>query len=241
VNGTEVTIAAGTTSLQVRIDSILDTTDEPDETFSLGATVVSGSVGTIGSGTGTILDDDDPPTVNIGDATGSEGTGLVFSLSLSNPSSADIVLDLATSGVTATAMDDFEVDTFEYSTDGGSTWLAAGGVNGTEVTIAAGSTSVLVRIDSIDDSIDESDETMSLNASVITGTAGAVSGGVGTILDNDDPMRSGSGRTGIPLVGKSWEAEVDLLFARNSQIDDVIHARFIGAVRRSARQDRRGV
>ena len=54
----------------------------------------------------------------IGNASAVEGNLLVFAVSLSNPSSTPIVLDLTASGGTATVGSDYSANNFEYSTDG---------------------------------------------------------------------------------------------------------------------------
>src|SRR5437016_3493255 len=83
---------------------------------------INGTVTAVNPGAGTILDDDPAPSVTIGNAAANEGNPLVFNVSLSNPSSAPIVLNLTASGGTATAGTDYSSTNFEYSTDGGLTW-----------------------------------------------------------------------------------------------------------------------
>jgi len=126
-----------------------------------------------------------PPDVIISDAASLEGDPLVFDVSLSNPTVEDIVLQLGTTGSTATDGVDYENTNFEYSVDGGTIWIPA--VNGDEVTISAGNTAIKVRIDSVEDNIFESDETFALKVnSVISGTVGDTSDqGTGTIQNDD--------------------------------------------------------
>ncbi|MEA1988815.1 MAG: Ig-like domain-containing protein, partial [Pseudomonadota bacterium] len=70
----------------------------------------------------------------------------------------------------------------EVSTDGGTTWSPA-----TSATIAAGTTSVLVKVPTVEDTIDEFDEQFTLTASVTSGTTvNATATGTATIIDNDD-------------------------------------------------------
>ncbi len=90
-----------------------DNIDEPNETFSLNATVTSGTTdNTNATGMITIIDNDDPPTVSISDETVDEDAGTVtVTVSLSNPSSSDIVLDLSTADGTATAPADYDAYT----------------------------------------------------------------------------------------------------------------------------------
>lgn len=137
------------------------------------------------------LNDGNVPDVIIGDATAIEGNQLAFDVSLSTASTSDIILDLTTTDGTATGISDYETDGFEYSTDGGNSWITAGGTNGTRVTIPAGNTNIKVRIDSVSDSSDEPNETFILGVkSVISGSVGNTSDtGTGTITD-DDPTPS---------------------------------------------------
>ena len=67
------------------VETIEDTDDENDETFTVGL-VISGTSATVtatDTATGTILDDDEPaPALTIADATAAEGTSLTFTVTL---------------------------------------------------------------------------------------------------------------------------------------------------------------
>src|SRR5205085_1465571 len=84
--------------------------------------------------------DPDEYQVTISDATGFEGEKLVFDVTLSNAGDEPITLQLA--AVPFGTVDtnpaqpgvDLEAANFEVSHDGGQTWQAAGGPNGTSVT-----------------------------------------------------------------------------------------------------------
>ncbi len=88
-----------------------DVIDENDETFTLtlsspnNATVST----TAGAATMTIVDDDNAPTISIGDNTSSDESGAVTNLiaTLSAASEKTITVDYATSDGTATAGDDY--------------------------------------------------------------------------------------------------------------------------------------
>jgi hypothetical protein len=131
------------------------------------------------------------PRVTGSDGSAFEGDPVIFELSLSFSSDNDIVLDLKTTDlpdfITEDNSGDYETTNFEYSTDG-VTWLAAEGPQGTQVTIPAGDTSILVRVDTAEDTIcGEADVTFYLvSTDVISGSVGFyVSGGMGTITDDD--------------------------------------------------------
>ena len=125
------------------------------------------------------------PDLTISNASIPESGDLVFVFTLDSPALDNIVLDLATAGVTATDGVDYENMMFEYLPEGTSTWLPAGGAGGTEVTIASGDSSVQVRINTNDDYYAEGSETMTLSvASVVSGTIDDTSDtGTGTITD----------------------------------------------------------
>jgi Ca2+-binding RTX toxin-like protein len=206
-DGRHVTFPAFITDIQVRIATTDDTIDEPGETMTLSvSSVVDGSVGnTSDTGTGTILDNDPPPSVVIGGAQVTEGQALVFDVTLSNASSSAITLQLAANSGTATAGTDFESFPFEVSTDGGISWVDAGGINARDITFAPGQTALKVRVDTTDDQIFEGTETMSLSVeSVIAGTIGPTTPGTGTILDNETPpnvtISDAQATEGQPLV-----------------------------------------
>lgn len=133
------------------------------------------------------VNDGTAPDVLINNASNTEGNQLVFDVTLSTTSATDIVLDLAAIAGTATAVSDYETTNFEYSTNGGTTWIAAGGTNGTQVTIPAGSTAIKIRIDSTSDTADEPNETFTLGVnSVVSGSVGSFGDtGTGTINDDD--------------------------------------------------------
>ena len=169
-----------------------DTDIEADETFfvnlAINALSPANAAFADNQGQGTIRTDDVAPNVIISDAIASEGEFLVFDLSLSEASNEAIELDLSTADGSATGGTDFETAGFEYSTDGGNTYVDA--ANGTIVTIPAGDTSIKVRISSTDDEnnpLAEPNETFDLRVnSVVSGTVGDTSSlGTATIVDDE--------------------------------------------------------
>src|SRR2546428_2418 len=57
---------------------------------------------------------------------------------------------------------DYDGAKFEYSTDGGATWTAVTGA----ISVATGDSSLLVRTDTVNDTVDEADETFTLHATL---------------------------------------------------------------------------
>ena len=110
------TINAGSTSALCRITPVQDTIDEEDETFTVTLSGVSSNAQLAADPTakGTINDDDDPPTVSVADVSGTEGTALTFTVTLSDESGKTVTVDYATSvetGDTATSGTDFTAKT----------------------------------------------------------------------------------------------------------------------------------
>ena len=147
-----------------------DSLDEPDETYTLfieGHQYLSMDRG---SGTMTIRDNDDPPSVSIADASGLEdavGT-LSFNVTLNTASGKDVSLDYATADGTATAGSDYTQ------------------TNETLI-FSVGETNKTIDVPVLEDGLPEEDETFTVtlsnadNATIGDGT------GTGTIQD-DDPV-----------------------------------------------------
>ncbi|MEQ1851491.1 MAG: Calx-beta domain-containing protein, partial [Chthoniobacteraceae bacterium] len=104
-----------------------------------------------------------------------------FTVSLSNPSTTAVSFNLTMADGTASGLGTDYGAGLEISTDGGATWAS-----GTSATIAAGSTSVLVRTPITNDLLDEAAENFTLTATRSSGTTtNAVASGTATITDDD--------------------------------------------------------
>src|SRR6185295_19284878 len=149
-----VTFASNASTNQINFDvlAVDDGIDEPVEDFSfvLGNEIVTGgaAAGPVVPGEGTSFTnsqvlDPDQYQLTIGDAEGFEGDQLVFDVTMSNGADDPIELDLAIQPLSTIDTNpaqpgvDLEAGNFEYSIDGGATWLDATGPNGTIVTIPA--------------------------------------------------------------------------------------------------------
>jgi chitinase len=163
------TIAAGNTSTTVVINTTDDALDENDgETFTMSLSALTNSTAGTLTGTGTINDNDNPPTVNVDSPVAvTEGTNITFTISLNTASGKPVTGTYTTIAGTATAGSDYTTTTGTF-------------------TIAAGSTTTTVNVTTINDTIDENNgETLSLTLSNLTnGTAGTMTG-TGLINDND--------------------------------------------------------
>jgi uncharacterized repeat protein (TIGR03806 family) len=165
-----ITILAGATSGNILVSVVDDTVDEANE--SLSVQLISVSSGLIGTptGTGTILDNDDSPSLSIGDASINEGNSgssvLSFPVSLSSASGLDVTASYQSNDGSAIAGEDY---------------VAASG----QVVISAGSTSATISITVSGDTVYEADETFDVsltapaNASLLDGSA------TGTIVNDD--------------------------------------------------------
>ena len=165
-SGTSVTIPEGSLSVNITVGTTEDALDENNETFVVNLSNASGATFSDSSATATITDDDALPAISINDVTQTEGTNLVFTISLSAVAGRDISVDWASANGTALA---------------GSDYTATSGT----VTISAGSTTETVTIVSIDDSLDESLETFNINLTNPVDSTIADSLGVGSLNDND--------------------------------------------------------
>ena len=172
------TFAVGDTTVVVTVPITDDTIDETvaaPETYTIA---LSGLVNatTTDTGNGTITDDDSAPTISITDVTANEDTGpFTFTVSLTNPSDAQITVDYATANNTATTGDG------DYTA-----------VTATTLTYAPGETSKSVTITVGADAKYEgtTPETFRVNLTNVTGVASVLdSQGIGTITD-DDPAPS---------------------------------------------------
>lgn len=221
-----VVIPAGSLSSTFVVNTLDDAIYEPDETFSIRimhATNDEMPLLLSEPEQANITSDDPLPTLIVSPPNGNsdarievmEGEPAIFSVHLSNPSYEPITIQLSTQAISATAGEDYN-SAIEVSTDGGKTWTESN-----TQTIAPGSTEVLVRVSTIDDSVDEPLESFSLQASAvdpaqISNSNGSASGNA-FILDNDEPP---------PLAGASSaqvaEAALDTDESQGSGLDPAI-------------------
>ena len=92
-----LTIPAGDTSATITVPVLGDLIDEPDETFTVVLSEVTGAVPVDPEGLGTILDDDEPSVVSIADVAVTESdpptvVDAVFAVTLDRPSGFDITV-----------------------------------------------------------------------------------------------------------------------------------------------------
>ncbi|MBF0195458.1 MAG: hypothetical protein HQL71_12925 [Magnetococcales bacterium] len=170
VSATTITIAAGSTTGTSTITVIEDSYDEDNETVIVTISSVT-NASESGPKTLTVVDDDSAPTVTLTSTSSSisEGSGsTILTATLSAQSSNDVTVALAYSGT---------------ATSGGTDYT----YGATSITINAGSTSGTITLTLVDDTLDESSETIIVDISSVTnGTESSTQQVTTTIADNDD-------------------------------------------------------
>ncbi|MDE0191570.1 MAG: hypothetical protein OXQ90_09455 [Gammaproteobacteria bacterium] len=177
--GGTVDFPAGETEMTVEIELMDDAIDEKDELFAIVLTnpmysVFGGDAEAV-TATGTIMDDDDAPSVSIADASAMEASGEVtFAVTLDAPSGLPISADWAT-GDMATPDDMYGMATADVD------YMSANGTS----EFAPGDTEMMVTVMIMDDALDEHDEVFGVTLSnpmyVMVGDGEAT----GTIEDDD--------------------------------------------------------
>jgi autotransporter-associated beta strand protein len=191
-----LTILAGQTTGTINIQTMQDSTVEPDETMSVH--LLNASFGNItqGIGTGTIVNDDvapTPPNISIGDATVTEGDVLHFGVSLDKAASQNITLGYDTFAGSASMADN--------------DYLGGPGT----LTILAGQTSGTIDIQTVQDSKFEGiAETMQVH--LLTANFGAITQGTGRgAIFDDDALPSASISNASVLEGGILRFAVSVL------------------------------
>jgi hypothetical protein len=181
-----LTFAPGETSKTVSVSVTGDTTYEPNETLTLTLANPGNATLATASAMGTILNDDQAPTVAVSSPSVTEGdtgqTSAVFTISLSNPSYQALTVNYRTDDGTAQA------GAADYITQSGT------------VTFAPGETTKTVSVVVRGDTTHEGNETFTLTASDTLGHTLAT--GTATILD-DDPVPAVHISTGSLYEGNS--------------------------------------
>lgn len=171
VTGSQISIPIGATTGSISITAVQDAIDDDDELIVVD---ITGAAGAQPTGTQqvtiTIVDDDDPPTVDLSVNTAniSENGGIATATAtLSAASGQDVTVNLAAGG-TATAGTDYNL-------------------SATQITITAGATTGTATVTAVDDAVDEPNETVDLTITATGATVGVAAQTV-TIDDDDDPV-----------------------------------------------------
>ena len=184
ISGT-LTFAPGATARMLTVALLDDALDEPEETFAVTLWSSINANLALSAAEGTIIDDDEPPRVLIGAATGREGSSVAFWVGLGAASGREVTVAFATQDGTAVAGEDYEP------------------VSGT-LTFEPGVANRSVSVPLLDDDIDEPEETFAVVLSSATNATVDAARVTGRILDDDDPpafsVADGSGVEGGVVV-----------------------------------------
>ncbi len=180
---TSVTFAAGQQTANISIDILGDTTDENDETINVTlASATNAVLGAAPTAVGTILDDDNAPTLTIGSPTVVEGGSAAFVLTLSAASGKDVTVKWITVPILGGATSGADFTAF---------------ANAQTLVIPAGQTTGTINVPTQNDGTDELDETfqVKLLSDLQNATLSGSGVGTATILANDFSTFSISGGT----------------------------------------------
>ena len=207
-----VSFGPGETSKTITVPITNDTLFEGNESYSITLTNPSSNASidnTQQSVTTVITDNDSAPTVIVTGETITEGDTLDFSVALSNPSATATTVALTLNSGTATVGTDTTTPV-QVSVDGGSSFTNVFvNLDGTfNVSVPANSTQgIIVRVPTVNDTIDEPTETISLSASAPGQTIASTA--IGSILDNDNaPVISITGTTSLNETAANGSANV---------------------------------
>jgi hypothetical protein len=168
-----LTVPAGQSSRTITVPIKGDRIAETTETFSVNLSNATGAPIADGQAIGTIIDNDNPPTIVIGDVSRAEGnsgtTSFWFSVSLATPSSNEVRVNYATASGSATGAGSNR----DYQSASGT------------VVFQPGQVSKTVTVPVYGDTRNESNETFLVNLSQPVNATIADGQAVGTILNDD--------------------------------------------------------
>ncbi|WP_419946110.1 Calx-beta domain-containing protein [Candidatus Poriferisodalis sp.] len=212
VSAGTVQIAAGQMSNTLSVAITDDSLDEHDEAFEVvlsnptGTAALADDMGNVSTtirAEVTVVDDDDPPVVSVAAGTGTEGGPISFEVTLSAVSGRDVVVQYHTEADTAAGARQATVDV-DYTPVAAAVLPA----DAASVTVPEGSTSVTLTVSSLQDALDEYDETFAVvldgardtahNAD--TGTVSPTAGTATGAIADDDPLPAVSFSAGIVFI-----------------------------------------
>ncbi|WP_425612697.1 putative Ig domain-containing protein [Xanthomonas vesicatoria] len=183
------TIPAGSSSATFTVLINGDTLAEPNETFFVNVSNVTGASVTDAQGLGTIVNDDALPSLSIDDVSVNEGnsgtTTATFTVSLSQASGQTVSVNYATADGTATA---------------GSDYVARSGT----LTFAPGTTTQGVAVTVNGDTTVEPNESFSVSLSGVSNASVARATGTGTILNDDAVVTVGPASLPAATAGAAY-------------------------------------
>jgi CSLREA domain-containing protein len=170
-----LTFAVGQNSAFIHVPIIDDVLDEANEIFSVVLKRPANATIDDALGIGTIADNDAPPSISIADAYAvtegdSSAVELFFHVNLSEPSGKTIKVSFTSQDITATAPDDY---------------FAINSIPSGPITFPPGATRAIISVTIRGDTLDEINETLSINLSAPVEVTISDSQGIGVIMDDD--------------------------------------------------------
>ena len=191
LTGQVIPAGSSGTSLSVQVNG--DTLNEPNETFFVNVSNVSGATLAKAQGVGTILNDDPLPSLSINDVSVTEGnsgtTSATLTVSLSAASGQVVTVNYATANGSAVAPTDYT--------------SAAG-----TLTFAPGVTTGIITIPVNGDTTPEADETFTVNLSGATNATVSDASGTVTIVNDDQPVTVAPTTLPAPTVGVAYSQTI---------------------------------
>ena len=166
-----LTFEAGDDLKTIEVQTREDAIDEPDETFTVRLSSPSDARLPDHTATGTINDDDDPPTLSIEDTTVGEGNPAQFTVRLTPASGKTVTVDYATADGSAEKPADYT-----YTSD--------------SLTFSPGELIKTISVETREDDTDEPDEMFTVTLSNPSGATLDDDTATGTITDDDVPTLS---------------------------------------------------
>ena len=176
--GGTVEIDAGDTSATLTVMITDDALDEPDETFAVVLSAVTGASVAQPRATVTVTDNDDPPAFSIADAAATEGPGAAVDFTVSLDAASGRPTEVAWRAVSDE--DDARPATEDVDYQGISATL----------TIPPGDTQATISVQLLDDGDHEPTETFEVRLADPANSTIADATGEGRILDDDTPVIS---------------------------------------------------
>src|SRR5213079_2031893 len=191
-----LTFAPGVTNQNISITVVNDALDEDDETIQITlSSPINATLGAIATHTYTILDNDPLPSLSINNVSVTEGNNngpnpATFTITLSAVSGRTVTVNYATADVTATAPADYTA------------------APTTTLTFNPGETNKTVSVQIKGDTLNEPNETFTVNLSNPVNATITTANGIGTIIDDDSPPTVTLSLSGSPMVEAGGGATV---------------------------------
>jgi len=180
-----VTFDPGETSQTIYVQILDDYIDEPTENFYVNLSNPTNATILDGQGIGTILDNDIPDIdvagIDAQNVEVTEGEDAVFTVRITGAGEDSTVTLTLANGTAINA--DYNKARFEYSTDDSANWSDVTGA----ISVAAGDSDLLVRTDTYQDLVNESDETFTLTGTLTSLGTDYSDTATATIVDDDEP------------------------------------------------------